>query len=312
PTVSAGSVSPTISDQPGLTQQQFLDFKKAKQLMSNGDYAEAARLLEKVKNPDYPNAFLENMLIQCYTKIGDYVAAAEEQKILAKVGKYAGKIATASIQQTSKANNRIMETDSVAYAAARKTNTIEAYQNYLNSKYHSRYAKSARTMIDYLNYENAQRENTESSYTKYLNNFPNGEYASDAKNDINRLVKTSNDYYWNQYYNARYARNYSIRRMVITETIGLGALAVGVNATVNGDPNSDLQVITQILGFVIGGGAVIGGFAGIGYINDQSSLMERSKNKIRPLPYSVSFRASPSLYCYRNHYTPALSLTIGF
>lgn len=312
-TRNPNSISPTIADQPGLTQQQFLDFKTAKQLMASGDYAGAARLLQGIKNPDYPNAFLENMLIQCYTKTGDYVAAAEEQKLLAKVGKYAGKIATAAIQSTAKANNNIMATDSLAFAAAKKTNTIEGYQKYLNSKYHSRYEENARSMIDYLNYQNAKKENTESSYSRYLSNFPNGKYVADAKTDINTLVQQSNNYYVNQYNQARQNRAGYIKRLAITEAIGVGSLAVGIGVTVEGDPNSSIRTIAQIIGFTVGTGAVIGGLAGgIGPINYESSKMESNKSKIRPLPYSLSFRVNPSFYCYQNNVTPSLSIKIGF
>lgn len=84
------------------------------------------------------------------------------------------------------------ENDRKAWNAASVTNTIAAFQTYLNEWPDGDYAQSARKNISLLEADNrgwqtARGNHTKAAYQKYLANFPQGQFASTAKLEISKF-----------------------------------------------------------------------------------------------------------------------------
>ncbi len=84
------------------------------------------------------------------------------------------------------------EKDKKSWDAAAKTNTIAAFQTYLNEWPNGDYSNSARKNIQQLEADNkgwqtARGNHTKSAYQTYLKNFPQGQFASTARIEIGKF-----------------------------------------------------------------------------------------------------------------------------
>ncbi|MBI5214831.1 MAG: HEAT repeat domain-containing protein [Ignavibacteriae bacterium] len=70
---------------------------------------------------------------------------------------------------------------------AQAINTLEAYQNFLDSNPSEELADSARWKIDTLSFLRAKEEHTISSYDRYLRQFPRGEFAQEVNERLEKL-----------------------------------------------------------------------------------------------------------------------------
>ncbi len=64
---------------------------------------------------------------------------------------------------------------------AKNANTVEAYQNFLERYQKGKYAEEARELMDPLLFEAAKSENTSVAYENYINVFPEGKYVETAE-----------------------------------------------------------------------------------------------------------------------------------
>src|SRR5690606_20923805 len=134
---------------------------------------------------------------------------AEKQKVIAEYKKNAGAIAEqiANKQREQKQIdteiNRIIEEeirlariraekDKKDWNEAKQTNTIAAYQTYLNTWPKGDYSDTARRTIQQLEADNRGWQTARSSHTKiayqtYLKNFPQGQFASTARIEIQKF-----------------------------------------------------------------------------------------------------------------------------
>lgn len=133
----------------------------------------------------------------------------EKQKVIAEYKKNAGAIAEqiANKQREQKQIdteiNRIIEEeirlariraekDKKDWNEAKQTNTIAAYQAYLNTWPKGDYSDTARRTIQQLEADNRGWQTARSSHTKiayqtYLKNFPQGQFASTARIEIQKF-----------------------------------------------------------------------------------------------------------------------------
>lgn len=84
------------------------------------------------------------------------------------------------------------EKDKKAWDTAAKTNTIAAFQAYLNEWPNGDYSNSARKNISQLEADNkgwqtARGSHTKAAYQTYLKNFPQGQFASTARTEISKF-----------------------------------------------------------------------------------------------------------------------------
>ncbi|MDD3458344.1 MAG: peptidoglycan DD-metalloendopeptidase family protein [Weeksellaceae bacterium] len=84
------------------------------------------------------------------------------------------------------------ENDKNAWDEASRTNTIAAFQSYLNEWPNGDYADSAKKNISLLEADNrgwqtARGNHTKAAYQKYLNDFPQGQFASTARLEITKF-----------------------------------------------------------------------------------------------------------------------------
>ncbi|MBI3195447.1 MAG: HEAT repeat domain-containing protein [Ignavibacteriae bacterium] len=70
---------------------------------------------------------------------------------------------------------------------AQSINTLEAYQDFLDSNPSKEHADSARWKIDTLSFLRAKQEHTISSYDRYLRQFPRGEFAHEVSERLEKL-----------------------------------------------------------------------------------------------------------------------------
>lgn len=70
---------------------------------------------------------------------------------------------------------------------AQTINTLEAYQDFLDSNPSKELADSARWKIDTLSFLRAKEEHTISSYDRYLRQFPRGEFKDEASERLEKL-----------------------------------------------------------------------------------------------------------------------------
>ncbi|MBI3189540.1 MAG: hypothetical protein HYZ33_02715, partial [Ignavibacteriales bacterium] len=78
-------------------------------------------------------------------------------------------------------------TSATGWKQAQAINTLEAYQEFLDSNPSKELADSARWKIDTLSFLHAKEEHTISSYDRYLRQFPKGEFAQEANERLEKL-----------------------------------------------------------------------------------------------------------------------------
>ena len=91
------------------------------------------------------------------------------------------------------------ELDDNNWQKALKSNTIESYQEYLNSSdliFHTRDAEKCIAALknekeEQDDWENAQNQNSIESYSKYLKAHPQGKYSKEAEELVNKIKKSS-------------------------------------------------------------------------------------------------------------------------
>lgn len=76
------------------------------------------------------------------------------------------------------------------FQKAQMTNTIEAYEQFLEKYPEGEYTFQAKSNIEKLSFKNAESKNTIESYNKYLSIYPEGEFTSQAKSSIENLIFT--------------------------------------------------------------------------------------------------------------------------
>jgi len=81
----------------------------------------------------------------------------------------------------------LKETDSVRFEYAKRTNTIEAYEKFLEHATETYYLTHARKILDTLYYRQAQEVNTAEIYRKYLRKFPKGLFKSEVESKLKQL-----------------------------------------------------------------------------------------------------------------------------
>lgn len=90
------------------------------------------------------------------------------------------------------------EKDKKDWDSATKTNTIAAYQTYLNTWPSGDYSNAARKNITQLEADNkgwqsARGSHTKAAYQTYLKNFPKGQFASTARVEIGKFEKAEEE-----------------------------------------------------------------------------------------------------------------------
>src|SRR5690606_7728671 len=90
------------------------------------------------------------------------------------------------------------EKDKKDWDTAAKTNTIAAYQTYLNTWPSGDYSNAARKNIQQLEADNkgwqtARGAHTKAAYQTYLNDFPQGQFASTARIEIGKFEKAEEE-----------------------------------------------------------------------------------------------------------------------
>lgn len=65
---------------------------------------------------------------------------------------------------------------------AKKINSIESYQNFIQEYPESKFTGSAKSKIDSIAYENVIQENTEEAYLSYYVEYPNSKFANESRN----------------------------------------------------------------------------------------------------------------------------------
>ncbi|GAB5555552.1 MAG: hypothetical protein Sapg2KO_51430 [Saprospiraceae bacterium] len=86
------------------------------------------------------------------------------------------------------------EADIAAFSKAKTTNTVEAYQTYLDTYPKGQFRNEARSLQlglrDKLDWELAQLKNTDGSYQEYLDKHPTGTYKAEASATLIERKKT--------------------------------------------------------------------------------------------------------------------------
>lgn len=108
---------------------------------------------------------------------------------------------TEALRRIAELKNRMKETESVKvstakeaddFNAAKKIDTVDGWQRFLNQYSKSQNRTYARKRIDYLNqekkaFEQAEAENSLDRWNRFIALFPNGKYSSQARQHIQQL-----------------------------------------------------------------------------------------------------------------------------
>src|SRR5690606_9386122 len=194
-------------------------FRRIKYLQRYSDYqlGKADEIMAKTKDIEREKAAREKSKKEKESVIAQQSVIADElsnekiakQKVIEEYKKNAGEITkmiAAKQREQKEIDSEIKniieeeirlakiraEKDKKAWDTAARTNTIAAFQAYLNEWPNGDYSNSARKNIAQLEADNkgwqtARGNHTKSAYQTYLKNFPQGQFASTARIEINKF-----------------------------------------------------------------------------------------------------------------------------
>lgn len=194
-------------------------FRRIKYLQRYSDYqlGKADEIMAKTKDIEREKAAREKSKKEKESVIAQQSVIADElsnekiakQKVIEEYKKNAGEITkmiAAKQREQKEIDSEIKniieeeirlakiraEKDKKAWDTAARTNTIAAFQAYLNEWPNGDYSNSARKNIAQLEADNkgwqtARGNHTKQAYQTYLKNFPQGQFASTARIEINKF-----------------------------------------------------------------------------------------------------------------------------
>ncbi len=209
----AGAIAPAYSQSEITLYKQGIEYAKQQNWnMAKSKFSECLRKdpydnERKRDGSKYIQYFPNRELGVVYSYLGEYENASYylQQSIShSGSGRAYQKLQDVARKITEKERNQKKNEERIAWLAADRRGTIDAYQDYLRDYPGGTYASNAKSAISSLEvkarqegqkqqeeaaWNTANSKNTIKAYEAYLDNYPNGKYSSAASTRISNLVR---------------------------------------------------------------------------------------------------------------------------